>query len=235
MENQKSAREEILRKLKAAEKKAAPPRPDIPALNELSLNGDELVAKFIKEITAQTGVVHRVEDKHGARSRLTSIVQAEGISTVMVSNDDVVTALDLAAWGAKNSVKVLNSQDFNDRKRFTSAVFEEAQVGITGADFAVAESGTIGLIHNQDQPRLISLAPIHHIAIVPLDRLVPVYENVTEILFDQRETTPNHFTFITGPSMTADIQATPFKGMHGPRKLEIILIGSLQQKGMDSV
>jgi L-lactate utilization protein LutC len=35
--------------------------------------------------------------------------------------------------------------------------------------------------------------------------------------------------------MTADIQATPFKGMHGPRKLDIILIGSLQQKGMDSV
>ena len=225
MEKQKSAREEILRKLKVAGKREIPPRPDMPALNELSLNGEKLIAKFTREITAQTGVVHRVEDKHGARSRLTAIVQAEGISTVMVSNDDVVSALDLATWGTKNSVKVLNSRDFNDRERFNSAVFEEAQVGITGADFAVAESGTIGLIHNKDQPRLISLAPIHHIAIVPLDRLVPVYENVTEILFGQRETTPNHFTFITGPSMTADIQATPFKGMHGPRKLEIILIG----------
>ena len=230
MENQKSAREEILRKLKAAGKKAAPPRPDMPALNELSLNGEKLIAKFTREITAQTGVVHRVEDKHGARSRLTAIVQAEGISTVMVSNDDVVSALNLPAWGKENGVKVLNSRDFNDRERFTSAVFEEAQAGITGADFAVAESGTIGLIHNKDQPRLISLAPIHHIAILPLNRLVPVYENVTEILFGQRETTPNHFTFITGPSMTADIQAIPFKGMHGPRKLEIILIGSLQQK-----
>ena len=92
-------------------------------------------------------------------------------------------------------------------------------------DFAIAESGTIGLIHNKDQPRLTSLAPIHHIAVVPIDRLVPVYEDVTEILFDQRDTTPKHFTFITGPSMTADIQATPFKGMHGPRKLEIIMIG----------
>ncbi|CAB1059797.1 Predicted L-lactate dehydrogenase, hypothetical protein subunit YkgG [Olavius sp. associated proteobacterium Delta 1] len=221
----KSAREEILRKLKAAGQRETPPRPDMPALNELSLNGEELVAIFIDEITAQTGVVHRVEDKRSALGRLTAIVQAEGISTVMVSSDDVVTALDLRAWGRENGVKVLNSRDFNDRSRFISAVFDEAEAGITGVDFAIAESGTIGLIHNKDQPRLISLAPIHHIAIVPLDRLVPVYENVTKILFSQRETAPNHFTFITGPSMTADIQATPFKGMHGPRKLEIILIG----------
>ena len=225
MENQKSAREEILRKLKAAGKKAVPSRPDMPTLNELSLNEDELVAKFIGEITAQTGVVHRVADNRSALAALTAIVQAEEISTVMVSNDVVVTALNLPPWGKENGVKVLNSRDFIDRKLYTSAVFEEAQTGITGADFAVAESGTIGLIHNRDQPRLISLAPIHHIAILQLDRLVPVYENVTEILFGEKETTPNHFTFITGPSMTADIKATPFKGMHGPRKLEIILIG----------
>jgi len=220
----KSAREEILKKLNAAGKKAAGPRPDMPALYELSLKRDELIAKFIEEITAQTGVVHRVEDRRSALARLTAIVQAEAISTVMVSNDDVVSALNLPAWGRENNIKILNSLNFNDRKQFTGAVFQEAQAGITGADFAVAESGTLGLIHNKDQPRLISLAPIHHIAILPLDRLVAVYENVTETLFGQRETVPKHFTFITGPSMTADIQATPFKGMHGPRKLEIILI-----------
>lgn len=220
----KSAREEILKKLKTAGKKAVPSRPDMPGLNELSLTGEELVAKFTREVTAQSGVVHRVEDKRSALARLTAIVQAEGISTVMVSTDDVVTALNLPAWGRKIGVKVLNSRDFTDRDSFKCAVFEKAQAGITGADFAVAESGTIGLIHNKNQPRLISLAPVHHIAILPLDRLVPVYENVTESLFDNWENSPNHFTFITGPSMTADIQATPFKGMHGPRKLEIILI-----------
>ena len=221
----KSAREEILKKLKAAGEKAVPFRPDMPALNELSLAGEELVAKFRREVTAQTGMVHRGEDKRRALSELTAIVQAEGISTVMVSKDDVVTALELPAWGRKTGVKVLNSRDFTDRDRFKCAVFEKAQAGITGADFAVAESGTIGLIHNKNQPRLISLAPVHHIAILPLDRLVPVYENVTETLYGQRQIAPNHFTFITGPSMTGDIQAKLFKGMHGPKKLEIILIG----------
>ena len=225
MEKMKSAREDILKKLKAAQKKAVPPRPGLPALNELSLKGEELVAKFTHEITAQTGVVHRVQDKGGALSKLTAILHAEGIKTVMASNDDVVTTLDLPAWGRENGIKVLKSQDFNDRKRFISAVFDEAEAGITGVDFAVAESGTLGLIHTKDQPRLVSLAPIHHVAIVQLDRLVPVYENATELLYSKLENTPTHFTFITGPSMTADIQSIPFKGMHGPRKLEIILIG----------
>jgi len=220
----KSAREEILKRLKAAEKKAAPPRPGMPPLKELSLNGEELIAKFIEEITAQTGGVHRAQDKPSTLSTLTAIVQVEGISTVMVSNDDAVADLNLPAWGKKNGVNVLKSRDFNSRDRFTHAVFDEAQAGITGADFAVAESGTIGLVHHKDQPRLTSLAPIHHIAILPLDRLVPVYENVTETLFGQRETTPTHVSFITGPSMTGDIQATLFKGMHGPRKVDIILI-----------
>lgn len=222
-----SAREEILRNLKAAGKKTVPSRPDMLPLNELALTGDELVAKFIQEITAQTGVVHRAIDKPGTLAILTAIVQAEEISTIMVSGDDVVSALNLPAWGCENGVKVINSGDFEDRKLFTNAVFEKAQAGITGADFAVAESGTIGLIHNKNQPRLISLAPIHHIAILPLDRLVAVYENVTDILFNHWESAPQHFTFITGPSMTADIQATPFKGMHGPRKLEVILIEKL--------
>jgi len=221
----KSAREQILRNLKAAVKKAVAPRPDMTPLNELALNRDELVAKFIAEVSAQTGVVHRAHDKHSTLATLTAIVRAEEISTVMASNDDVVSALNLPAWGNANAITVLNPRDFSDRSQFTGAVFEAAQAGITGADFAVAESGTIGLIHDKDQPRLISLAPIHHIAILPLDRLVAVYENVTETLYRQMKTAPHHFTFITGPSMTADIQATPFKGMHGPRKLEIILIG----------
>jgi L-lactate dehydrogenase complex protein LldG len=221
----KSNREAILGKLKGAGKQTIPSRPVMPPLNELDLSQEALVARFTREITVQTGVVHRVQDNREALARLTEIVQSEKITGVMASNDDVVRPLDLPAWGRKNKVKVFNARHFNDRSSFVNAVFEEVQAGITGTDFAVAESGTIGLIPNRDHARLISLAPIHHIAIVPLSRLVPVYENATEALFGKGKSPPSHFTFITGPSMTADIRATPFKGMHGPAKLEIILIG----------
>ena len=64
----------------------------------------------------------------------------------MASNDDAVTALDLPAWGKNYGIKVLNSRDFNDRNRFISVVFDEAEAGIIGAVFAVAESGTLMLL-----------------------------------------------------------------------------------------
>jgi L-lactate dehydrogenase complex protein LldG len=220
-----SARTDILTKLKTAQTKLVLSRPELPALKELALNEDELVTRFTQEVTAQTGGLHRVKDSHSALTRLTTIFQKEKIKTVMMSNDDVVTTLDVPAWGRQNKITVLESRNFRDRTRFINAVFNEAEAGITGVDVAVAESGTIGFISDKDHARLISLAPIHHVAIVPIANLVAVYEDVTKILYGKWENAPSHFTFITGPSMTADIQATMFKGMHGPAKLDVVLIG----------
>jgi len=64
-----------------------------------------------------------------------------------------------------------------------------------------------------------------HIALVPATRMVPTYEQAVEEVYADMKNIPSHVTFTTGPSMTADIKATPFKGMHGPRRLIAVLIG----------
>lgn len=222
---EQSAREEILEKLKAAAPKAVLPRPSMPPLPELSLTQEELVERFTKNLVEETGVVHRVKDYPAALDKLIEIIKAEGLKKVMAATDGVLAPLDLPAWGKKNDVQVMTPKDFTDRQSFKDAVFNEAEAGITGVDFAVAESGTLGLIHNKDQARLVSLAPILHIAIVPIERLFSVYEQVTEKVFSQKNNLPSQFVFITGPSMTGDIQGALFKGMHGPRRLIAILIG----------
>ena len=79
--------------------------------------------------------------------------------------------------------------------------------------------------HSARQPRLVSLAPILHIALVPVERMVAVYEQAVEKIYGGGGGIPSQVAFITGPSMTADIQGRPFKGMHGPRRLVVILIG----------
>jgi L-lactate dehydrogenase complex protein LldG len=219
------ARDEILGKLKSAPRKTIPPRPDRPALKELSLTRDELIEIFSKNLVQETGIVHRVKDRREALEKLSQIAKEEGLKKVMITTDDVVASLDLAAWGKENNVQVMTPQDFASRDSFRDAVFLEADAGVTGADFAVAESGTLGLIHNKDQARLVSLAPILHIAIVPVERMVAVYEQVMEKVFGKKENLPSQFCFITGPSMTADIRGIPFKGMHGPRKVIVILLG----------
>jgi len=220
-----SARDEILNKLKAAPRKTIPPRPERPVLREISLSPEELIETFSKNLSQEAGIVHRVEDRREALEKLSQIAKEEGLKKVMATTDDFAASLNLAAWGKENEVQVITPQDFDSRDSFKDAVFEEVDAGITGADFAVAESGTLGLVHNKDQARLTSLAPILHIAIVPVERMVAVYEQVVEKVFGGKKNLPSQFCFITGPSMTADIRGIPFKGMHGPRKVIVILVG----------
>jgi len=220
-----NAREEILEKLRAAPKGDVPVRLHMSPLNEIGLDKEEMITKFRETLFLQTGVVHRVKDNREALDKLEEIVDTENLKRVVASTDDVVTPLDLPSWGEKKGVHISRAQDFTDRDEFKDEVFARAEAGITGADFAVAESGTLGLAHDTDQARLISLAPILHIALVPADRFVPVYENAIDKVFKDGAAIPSQFTFITGPSMTADIQATPFKGMHGPRRIIVIVIG----------
>jgi L-lactate dehydrogenase complex protein LldG len=220
-----SARDEILSKLKAAPRRPIPPRPERPLLRETSLAPEELIEAFSKNLSQEGGIVHRVKDRREALEKLSQIAEEEGLKKVMATTDDFIASLNLAAWGKENEVRVITPQDFDSRDSFKHAVFEEVAAGITGADFAVAESGTLGLVHNKDQARLTSLAPILHVAIVPVERMVAVYEQAIEKVFAEKKNLPSQFCFITGPSMTADIRGVPFKGMHGPRKVIVILVG----------
>jgi L-lactate dehydrogenase complex protein LldG len=196
----------------------------MPQLKEVSLGKEELVNKFVEMLTAETGIVYRAKNNDQALEKLTEIAKQEGLKSVMVSTDNVVTSFDLPAWGHKIGVNVMSPKDFKGQDDFKDAVFDRVEAGITGVDFAIAESGTLGLIHDKDQARLISLAPILHIAIVPVERVFPVYEPVIERVF-KKEKFPSQFVFITGPSMTGDIQGHLFKGMHGPRRVIVILVG----------
>ncbi len=218
------SRAAILAKLKAARKGKTPPRPDMPPLKEMALDQEAMIARFSEELAAQTGVVHRVADAPAALAKLAEIAGEEGLKRVLASSDDVLSPLGLKDWGAEHGVEVLAAADFAAFDDFKDAAFS-VDAGITGADFAVAETGTIGLIFNQDQPRLNSIAPPLHIVIIPTERFCHVYEEAIEKVFANGEKLPSQFAFITGPSMTADIQATPFKGMHGPRRLMAILVG----------
>ncbi|MDD4338935.1 MAG: lactate utilization protein [Syntrophales bacterium] len=221
-----AAREDILGKLKKADRREeAPARPPLPPLTEVGWGTEQLIEKFTENLALQTGVVHRVADRAGALEKLTEIAQAEGWKAVMIATDEVLAPLDLAAWGRTNGIDVLKAADFTARDAFKDAVFDQVDAGITGVDWAVAETGTVALVHDDRQPRLVSLAPILHVVVVPVDRILPVYEQALERILAARGGMPAHLNLITGPSMTADIQATPFKGMHGPRRVIALLIG----------
>ncbi|MFC6257227.1 lactate utilization protein C, partial [Kocuria oceani] len=92
---------------------------------------------------------------------------------------------------------------------------------ITASTVSCAETGTIFLTGRADEGRrAISLVPDHHICVVALDTVV---ELVPEALARVEPTAP--VTMISGPSATSDIELERVEGVHGPRRLDVVLLG----------
>jgi L-lactate dehydrogenase complex protein LldG len=89
-------------------------------------------------------------------------------------------------------------------------------LGITGADFALPETGTLVLRAAGDKPRTVSLLPRVHLAIITPDILRADLHQVFEETGQE-----GYFVFITGPSRTSDIELTLTIGVHGPQALYV--------------
>lgn len=101
-------------------------------------------------------------------------------------------------------------------------------IGITAADYGVAETATLVLKTRPGRPRSVSLLPAIHIAVIPLDSLVKNTRELYAMLKWHPEAGQRGLgvstTFITGPSKTADIEATLVHGAHGPKELHIFVV-----------
>jgi len=105
---------------------------------------------------------------------------------------------------------------------------EIAMIGVTSADFGLAATATLTMKTREGQPLYVSLLPSIHIAVIRLDQIIAnLKELYTLLKWDpdqQKEGITNTMSFITGPSKTADIEATMVQGAHGPREVHIFVI-----------
>jgi L-lactate utilization protein LutC len=98
-----------------------------------------------------------------------------------------------------------------------------AAIGITGADAALAETGSVVLASGPGRGRLASLLPPVHVAVVERARVVG---SLPELLITHPDlaTAGSNMVCITGPSRTADIEHTLSRGVHGPKEVHVVLI-----------
>ncbi|CAN5298583.1 lactate utilization protein C [soil metagenome] len=108
-----------------------------------------------------------------------------------------------------------------------------AQVGITAADFAIAETGTLVEFATDDSLRLVSTLPRLHIGIVWAPEIVNVLTDAAPLIRRAfAENTRNCVvTFISGPSRTADIEMKLTLGVHGPEEAYAIVITEPRPEG----
>ena len=97
-------------------------------------------------------------------------------------------------------------------------------VGVTMAQAAIAETGTLVLESEKERHRLVSLLPPVHVAIVRSDDICLTMGDALKQLRGREEEMSRAITFITGPSRTADIELTLTVGVHGPKELYVIVL-----------
>ncbi|HEV8096873.1 MAG TPA: lactate utilization protein C [Burkholderiales bacterium] len=105
------------------------------------------------------------------------------------------------------------------------AAHADDAIGVTGVFSAIAETGTLMLCSGPDTPASVSLLPETHIAIVPVERIVPVMEDAWDLARAELGQLPRAVNFISGPSRTADIEQTIVLGAHGPYRVHLLLVG----------
>jgi L-lactate dehydrogenase complex protein LldG len=212
-----SSRERILGRVRRA--LADVPRDDTPyeralARDYLREHGERTVEQTVdllaENLADYRAVVHRT-DEAGLAGVVAGLLAARGASSVLVP-----PGLD-EGWLASTEVTRVA-----DRAESTPQELDRVDSVVTACAVAVAETGTIVLDGSPDQGRRrITLVPDHHICVVRVpDQVV---SSVPQALGRLDATRP--LTWISGPSATSDIELDRVEGVHGPRTLEVVLVG----------
>ena len=211
------SREAVLQRVRTALGRVpgqAPPAPPPPLFANHTLNAESRVASFIHRFELLAGKAVRVPDAKAAGDWVASFLIGR---TAVASN-----APYLAECGITALLGVRTG--FTGRAELKAAC-AEANVGISSADFALAETGTMVMLASPLNPRLISLLPPVHIAVFPesilLTGLDELYTRVPKPADGS-----SSMVFITGPSRTADIEQILVRGVHGPGEVYAILVAA---------
>jgi L-lactate dehydrogenase complex protein LldG len=234
MEERSDNRARMLAQIRNALGRPAPVTPEpLPAFDSHIPTEDnaDLVETFSRELGKVGGRVSSAQSSEELRQLLQELYSPEEYATVAVSACEVLDQLGLREWLVSTGRQVVPSL-----KEFMTAensldqykhVLMKAELGITCADYALADTGTLVLVSGGEQHRLISLLPPVHVCFLdPRD----IFASLTDFLAREDETSrpPSAMTCITGPSRTADIELTITMGMHGPRALQVVLYPSTE-------
>lgn len=207
-----SARDEILERIRTA-LKDSPKVPEVPRGYRSSSDLDEdalihLLVDRLIDYKAQVSVV----DAEEVPARIAELLAA-------ARSYVVPTGLD-AGWLSELELDHANRRRTDSTAApLTVVELDGIDAVVTGSAVAVAETGTIILDGSPNQGRrTITLVPDHHICIVKVADIAGILPEALRRIDGTRP-----LTMISGPSATSDIELERVEGVHGPRKLDVII------------
>jgi L-lactate dehydrogenase complex protein LldG len=203
-----AARDEILQRVR----RALGPSPEVPevprAYRRAGVRGAEVVDLFCERVADYRATIHRARDVAPA---VRAACDAHGASRLACAPGAAfdVDGIELVPDDPPLPVRELDALD-----------------GVlTGCALAIAETGTIVLDGAPASGRrALTLVPDLHVCVVRADQVVAdVPGAIAALAPAARAGRP--ITFISGPSATSDIELQRVEGVHGPRKLDVVVVG----------
>jgi L-lactate dehydrogenase complex protein LldG len=179
---------------------------------------EDLAERFLAELAKQNGLGRVV-----TRDELSGAV-ADVAQEIRGSRRTVVTA-DTNAFDAeiRAGLTAAHAEIVDPAPGEWRTEAAQADLGVTSAVLACAATGSILIAPGPASPRVASLLPAAHLAILPADRIVPGFEEVMTTVAELAASSSST-VLITGPSRTTDIEMTTVFGVHGPRVLRVLLV-----------
>lgn len=214
-----SAREEILARIREATKDVTEKDPvkDVPV--EWAYNQptplDDVLETFVENILDYKARIVRTPPE-GTGKAIVAALKELGARTVVVPSGAPAVWVSALTEGGMEIVR-------DEPEPLTHAQLNDIDAVLTGSGVSIAETGTICLDHRDDQGRrALTLVPDRHVCVVRAQTVVSdVPEAITRLKGAVLEGRP--LTWISGGSATSDIELSRVEGVHGPRKLFVIL------------
>ena len=212
--------------------------------------------RFCEEFTAAGGKAHLVPDREAAVAGILEIARLLAARRILLGRGSFLDSLNLAERLKSSAVTPLSPalrEEGSEVKGQSSSVAVDTQsstgteilisdafapgsgrdalfaadLGITGVDYLIAETGSVVLLTKSGEPRSLSLLPPVHIAVAERPQLVPDLFDLFESKLQQERTDmPSCVSLITGPSKTGDIELRLVTGVHGPGEIHVFLVNN---------
>ena len=208
-------RANILGRLRANRPQAA----SVPTVYQKPLGWDreECIAGFSERMQAVRGEVHRIGHDNWV-DWINREIPSRGLTRALIGRGSVAERFAGSAAEAFQLTRY-------DRKieEWKELLFHDIDFAITGTIGGLAESGSLVLWPGPEEPRLMSLVPPLHIALLDADR---IFENFAQMIQKEGWSAgmPTNALLVSGPSKTADIEQTLAYGIHGPKQLITLIL-----------
>jgi L-lactate dehydrogenase complex protein LldG len=180
----------------------------------------ELIERFTARCRRLGVAVHRATPD-AVPGTVVALLRASGAGSALVADDlgperdALVRALGEAGVGLVDGRAAREA--------------DPAEAGVSRAAFAVAETGSLAVVGDALPPRLATMLPPLHVALVDVERLYGTLDQAAAELERLMRPGPGgtrYVSLVTGPSRTADVEKTLAVGVHGPRAVQVVLVGT---------